>query len=397
MSPRPARRRRRAARWAAAGLALLALACALPVAAIEGGCAVAPDPTLQERAGGGSRFGIAPDGYKRAAGDSYLTFPEWDIVHAYADLAGVTRSASESAFDYWAATTGFWTSLCGATRAAGRTGDVTAGQKVTNYVIGLSFTAEMLIQGAYERTVGALTAWWRGPEPTEEDRFNARLLADYAVFLRQTPWYRYPFDAELSRLWRDVPFTPSLRAVERRGALSLQYGVKWAYAQGIAWLAGMDPAGLTIRSVVAGLDAADAAADPRITRLGPVPAGDGGPAALIETPRYRAFTEILRGLGRAAGPCWRSPATTGSSPPSSCRRAGRSPSPGPSRCSRCRSSPSRAGSASATTPRWSSSSNRSAPSRPRGAGSSMPTITDRRPRRGLPVARRRRRSPGGSA
>nr|WP_246410889.1 hypothetical protein [Methylobacterium fujisawaense] len=278
-------------------MALLALACALPVAAIEGGCAVAPDPTLQGRAGGGSRFGIAADGYKRAAGDSYLTFPEWDIVHAYADLAGVTRSASESAFDYWAATTGFWTSLCGATRAAGRTGDVTAGQKVTNYVIGLSFTAEMLIQGAYERTVGALTAWWRGPEPTEEDRFNARLLADYAVFLRQTPWYRYPFDAELSRLWRDVPFTPSLRAVERRGALSLQYGVKWAYAQGIAWLAGMDPAGLTIRSVVAGLDAADAAADPRITRLGPVPAGDGGPAALIETPRYRAFTEILRGLG----------------------------------------------------------------------------------------------------
>ncbi|ONF47817.1 hypothetical protein [Methylobacterium radiotolerans] len=297
MSPRPTRRRRRRARWAAAGLALLALASALPVAAIEGGCAAAPDPALQGRAGSGSRFGIAPDGYKRAAGDSYLTFPEWAIVHAYADLAGVTRSASESAFDYGAATAGFWTSLCGATRAAGRTGDVTAGQKVTNYVIGLSFTAEMLIQGAYERTVGALTARWRGPEPTDEDRFNARLLADYAAFLRQTPWYRYPFDAELARLWHEVPFTPSLRAVERRGALTLQYGVKWAYARGIAWLAGMDPAGLTIRSVVAGLDAADATADPRIAFLGPVPAGDGGPAALMETPRYRAFTEIVRGLG----------------------------------------------------------------------------------------------------
>jgi hypothetical protein len=163
--------------------------------------------------------------------------------------------------------------------------------------IGLSFTAEMLIQGAYERTVGALTARWRGPEPTDEDRFNARLLADYAAFLRQTPWYRYPFDAELARLWHEVPFTPSLRAVERRGALTLQYGVKWAYARGIAWLAGMDPAGLTIRSVVAGLDAADATADPRIAFLGPVPAGDGGPAALMETPRYRAFTEIVRGLG----------------------------------------------------------------------------------------------------
>ncbi|MEG8007461.1 hypothetical protein U2444_14780, partial [Listeria monocytogenes] len=37
--------------------------------------------------------------------------------------------------------------------------------------------------------------------------------------------------------------------------------------------------------------------DPRITPLGPVPTGDGVPAVLIETPRYRAFTEILRGLG----------------------------------------------------------------------------------------------------
>ena len=41
----------------------------------------------------------------------------------------------------------------------------------------------------------------------------------------------------------------------------------------------------------------NAAADPRITLLGPVPAGDGGPAAPMETPRYRAFTEIVRGLG----------------------------------------------------------------------------------------------------
>jgi hypothetical protein len=117
------------------------------------------------------------------------------------------------------------------------------------------------------------------------------------VFLRQTPWFRYPFDTELARLWREVPFEPSVRAFERRATLSLQYGVKWAYAQAIGWLAGIDPAVLTIRSVVDGLDAGDVVADPRITPRGPVSAGDGIPAVLIETPRYRAFTEILRGLG----------------------------------------------------------------------------------------------------
>jgi hypothetical protein len=149
------RRLARIAAWAAIGLAGLALACAVPVATIEGTCTVSPDPSWQ----GGSRFGLAPDGYKRAAGDSYLTFPEWNIVHAYADLAGVTRSASESAFDYLSAISGFWTSLCGTTRAASRTGDVTAGQTVTNYIIGVSFTVEMAIQGGYERSLGALTAW----------------------------------------------------------------------------------------------------------------------------------------------------------------------------------------------------------------------------------------------
>ncbi len=263
-------------------------------------------------------------------------------------------------------------------------------------MIGLSFTAEMLIQGAYERTVGALTARVAGPEPTDEDRFNARLLADYAAFLRQTPWYRYPFDAELARLWHEVPFTPSLRAVERRGALTLQYGVKWAYARGIAWLAGMDPAGLTIRSVVAGLDAADATADPRIAFLGPVPAGDGGPAALMETPRYRAFTEIVRGLGAAPDRAGdrRQPPDPHHRPPA----AGPGGHPRGGRAAVRDADPVRAGLAARRLRHRGGAARRADPRRGgRGAGSSMPTTTDRRPRRGLRRSAPPQRSPGGWA
>ena len=73
----------------------------------------------------------------------------------------VTRQSSESAFDYLASVTGFWRSLCRATIAAGRVGPVTSDQKVTNYIIGLSFTAEMSIIGVYERTFGAATVWAR--------------------------------------------------------------------------------------------------------------------------------------------------------------------------------------------------------------------------------------------
>ena len=102
-----------------------------------------------------------------------MSYPEWYIVHAYTDLAGVTRQSSESAFDYFASITGFWRSLCRATRAASRVGPVTADQKTTNYIIGISFTAEMAIIGGYERSIGAVTAWLRGPRRTAEDEFAA--------------------------------------------------------------------------------------------------------------------------------------------------------------------------------------------------------------------------------
>ena len=40
---------------------------------------------------------------------------------------------------------------------------------MTNYIIGFSFTAEMGLMGAYERTIGALTEWTTGGRKTAED------------------------------------------------------------------------------------------------------------------------------------------------------------------------------------------------------------------------------------
>ncbi len=54
----------------------------------------------------------------------------------------------------------------------------------------------------------------------------------------------------------------------------------------------LDPAPLKIRSVVSGLDKTDTDADPRITVIKTLDDGH----TVIDTPRYRAFTEIMRGL-----------------------------------------------------------------------------------------------------
>ena len=208
-------------RRGAIALAVLICICAAPIAYVETSCrepttSVAADP---------SPYQIEDPGYRRAEGDSYLTYPEWYIVHAYTDLAGVTRQSSESAFGYSASIAGFWHSLCRSTRAASRVGPLTADQKTTNYIIGLSFTAELVIIGAWEHTIGAVTAWLRGPRRTAEDEFALAFADDYAAFLQQTPWYRYPFGPQLLRFWRETPLGQGnlARSLERR--FGLEFGI----------------------------------------------------------------------------------------------------------------------------------------------------------------------------
>ncbi|KWV49652.1 hypothetical protein AS156_15910 [Bradyrhizobium macuxiense] len=242
-------------------------------------------------------FGIGDPKYARAEGDSFLTYPEWYIVYAYADLAGVTRASSESSFGYYRSIRGFWSSLCGARRSTSADRPASEDQMVTDYIIGSSFTAEMAIQGLYERTIGALTVAWRGPKRTKEDEFNQTLLDDYAKFLEQTPWYRYPFADKLSALWHDVAFELSLRSVERRFSLSLQYGIKSLYAKAIGALAGLSPADLEIGSVVMVPSPEALPVDSRIRVVREVRASDGRQGVLMITPRYREFTNIVRKIG----------------------------------------------------------------------------------------------------
>ena len=280
--------------WAAAILLLLGAAAGVTVASVEISCVT----SAPQQDTSGSQFRIDDADYPRAVGNSYLSYPEWNIVHAYEDLAGVMRLSSESGFEYTSAIGNFWSSLCVATRVASGIGPVSVDQKATNYIIGMSFTVEMALQGAYERTLGALTAWIRGPARTAEDEFALRVADDYAAFLSQTPWYEFPFGRKFYELWSTVPFRFTVRSIERRFALSALYGAKAGYAAVLRYAAGYSPAALKIKSVVAGLDRADLDADPRIRKVRDIQVQSGSPATLIETPRYRAFTEILRGLAR---------------------------------------------------------------------------------------------------
>ena len=99
------------------------------------------------------------------------------------------------------------------------------------YTIGISFSVEYAIKGTYENTLGRLTEWLRGRTPTAEDRFAHQVAQDYARFLYRLPWYQYPFFDRLKEFWAQTPASGAapVRKWERRGALSLEYGVKAGY------------------------------------------------------------------------------------------------------------------------------------------------------------------------
>ncbi len=232
---------------------------------------------------------IAPE-HHRPETRTLMTYPEWHIVHAYDDYARVISTGDPHDFGYLRAIGGFWSSLCSLTKVASAHGEVDGGTKQMVYVIGTSFTAELLMKAAYEETLGRLFAGLRGQDRAPLDDVSARQATDYAAFLQQVPWYKWPFEQDADELRAKA--TETLRDRERRLALGIEYGVKAAYAGVIAdAVAQVGPDALTLRMIVQDVDKARLETLEGVTVIAYRPEG-----IEVETPRYRALTHILQDL-----------------------------------------------------------------------------------------------------
>ena len=233
---------------------------------------------------------ILPEPYRGPEARTLLTYPEWHIVHAYADYGEVIRTGSPSDFNYLQSISGFWSSLCALSLAAGDHGGIDGPTKQMVYTIGVSFSAELLLKAAYEETLGRIATWIRGPNRAALDNLSATQAADYAAFLQQVPWYRWDFTRDATAL--QTAATDVFRDRERAFALGLEYRAKAAYAEVIAGaVAGMEPDALTMRSIVTGISAADLAKIEGVAVI-----ADRAQGTEIETPRYAAFTDLAKTL-----------------------------------------------------------------------------------------------------
>ena len=276
-------------KWPLAALGVAVLLLLLPVGYVELACrGTATAQTYRPL--------ITDAAFQRREANTYLTYPEWHIVYAYDGLAEALKLGDENAFDYFASVNRFWRSTCSLMRVADAHGGADSDTRIMIHTIGVSFTAEMAVKAAYEETIGRSTAWVRGRRKTPQDQAIAATAVEYAEFLRQTPWYRFPFRRESGELWA-APVTGTIRGWERRLGIGLEYAVKAAYARMIGGaVAATAPAKLEIRSVVSGLAEADLSGIPNVKVIGRREEG-----IEIETPRYDLFTRILMEIARQGG------------------------------------------------------------------------------------------------
>ncbi|MBW4709953.1 hypothetical protein KX928_19390 [Roseobacter sp. YSTF-M11] len=230
---------------------------------------------------------VLPPEVHRAEARTLMTYPEWHIVHAYDDYAKVISAGDPHDFGFLRSIAGFWQSLCALTEASARHGGVDGETRQLVYVIGVSFSAELLLKAAYEETAGRVIAMVRGSPRAPLDDLSARQAADYARFLQQTPWYKWDFQRDAQALQDQA--TGVLRDRERRFALGLEYGAKAAYARVIAAaVAATGADALRLRMLV---DDLMTVTSDDITIVAVRPGG-----VEIEVPRYRKLTQLLDNL-----------------------------------------------------------------------------------------------------
>lgn len=242
---------------------------------------------------------IAPPEHRRGEEQTFLTFPEWFLVHSPAEYAAFVKSNPPSEFPFWGHVRQLWQSYGAVTRAT--TNDrypFNFGYHVMIMVIGVSTTVEYGLRSAYETLVGRLAELARTHGPTPEDAYATRIAQDYVDFIRERPWYEYDFWAKLKGLWRETSLVGPdlLRKWERKYALTSEYGAKAIYG----WLimtgtkAGYDEALPVTAVVVDRMPESPAVQGTHVKLLQTLP--DGG--ALVTVPRYAAFKSSATALAR---------------------------------------------------------------------------------------------------
>jgi hypothetical protein len=289
------RLKRRLSRFAR--LALICLGVLLAVIAVEiasswhcdlQGQIPAPVPQPEQRKA--AVTGIKD--YARPEDDAYLSYPEWYIVWSYQEKADFQESWLPSGFPYFSAVRQYWKSYCCISQLTRGKYDFNVGEQVMLVVIGTSFSAEYILKGAYENTIGRLSEWTSGHQLTDEDRYAYKVAREYADFVHVRPFYEFHFARYVKGLWTENSlWGPHLiRKWERKIFLTIDYTFEafycWFIGTGTHATYGREP-----DDTYAWVTNLDEALLPQILHLKVVKRIDPE-VSIVDIPRYQEFTSV---------------------------------------------------------------------------------------------------------
>jgi hypothetical protein len=240
-------------------------------------------------------------GYSRPEDDTFLTYAEWYIVWSYQEKAAWQKVHLPSGFPYFGAIGQYWNGYCCSYEVVHGRYPFNFGDHLMLVVIGTSFSVEYGLKGAYENTIGRLTEWFSGHEPTEEDRYAARVAEEYGAFVEDRPFYEFPFFRAFRRLWTETKLwgPHMLRKWERKGWLSLDYGIEAVYCSLIE-LASHATYGVEEDVTYAWIENTPKPALSSIPGVHKVKSV-GTDSFIVKVPRYQKFTGIAEQFLRAQG------------------------------------------------------------------------------------------------
>jgi hypothetical protein len=170
-----------------------------------------------------------PKEHIRPGDQTFLTFPEWFLVHSPREQAEYFATTTASSFPYLTHIEQLWKSYAIVNRQISGRFDFNGGYHLMIGVIAVSTTVEYAIKAFYEKWMGRLTDTRLAM--TAEDKFNAWYWQDYTNFIMQTPWYEYDYFSGLKKLWFEIPFSGENqgRKWERRFYLTTEFLIKGGY------------------------------------------------------------------------------------------------------------------------------------------------------------------------
>jgi hypothetical protein len=242
---------------------------------------------------------VAPPEHRRGPEQTFLTYPEWFLVHSPAEYAEYVSEHTPTRFPFIGHTCQFWQGYAAVTRAT-RDFPFNFRYHVMVMVIGTSTSVEYVMRAAYETMIGRLSELAAPRRLGEEDRYAAKVAQDYVDFIRDQPWYEYDFTTKLAGLWKDTSlFGPDfVRKWERKYALTTEYLIKGGYAWLIkkATKAAYDEP-LPVTAVV--IDGLPAGAQNDLSEIKVLTTSKD--SALILLPRYYKFKQHAAGIAAKGG------------------------------------------------------------------------------------------------